>query len=414
MPLIPEDLKERIRAALPVADVIMADGFQLQPYGSGEWRGDCPFHPKASSSNKRHTKFHVRGDHYRCWDCGEHGDVFTWFQTHHGLEFVDAVRAAGERAGIDVDRYLRPDGEQPTDRRRLEALAYLYDLTIRAARERTLGDADARLQPLIAEGAIGWLEDADTVNRGLDALGIDRRVVAELGFRLEELSGTWILWALRRNGPIAGRPLGRPGPVFGLNGEETPAWIFAPNARRALSDEGDALLVADDELYIQLRAIGRQAVFLPISMKTVAAEPTGLPRLRSTKKPPILLTRSAVEQRKHAFELALALLPESPRLRAAEIDLPAVSSDEPLERARRAVRLACVRAGTVLDWQMALVAQYGFLADGDGRRRALRHLERIADATTSPLDRALYLDAIKSFVGLEPRIRGGRKTPSRT
>lgn len=414
MARISEELKEQVRLALPVAHAIMADGFHLRELGENEWRGDCPFHPSPDSSAKRQRKFHVRNDHFRCWQCGEQGDLFAWFQKYHGLDFVDAVREAGARVGIDVDASLPAQNVDAAARRRQGVLGSLYDHSIRAAVKRVAEGYEPQFAQLVEAGEVGWLEDYSTVTRHLAALGFADADYKAVGLSSEMPADTWLLWAFRRTSPVAARPLGRTDLVFGVDGKKTCAWVAGRNARRALVEE-DALLVMDDDLYLYLRGIGREAVFLPVSQRTLAVDPSGLPRLRSSKKPPILLVRPIPERRKVALEAALALLPESPRLRATEVDPlpPNISSPE---WAKRALSLACKRAGVVLDWQMTLVAQHGFLADRAGRLRAAQHLHRIAAVTPTPLEQALYLDAIHNFTGVRIEAKGSRAVsrPDRT
>ncbi|HEY9870782.1 MAG TPA: CHC2 zinc finger domain-containing protein, partial [Candidatus Obscuribacterales bacterium] len=51
-----------------------------------EHRGLCPFHAEKTPS------FHVNPDKgiYKCFGCGEGGDVFAFVQKVKGLDFLDA------------------------------------------------------------------------------------------------------------------------------------------------------------------------------------------------------------------------------------------------------------------------------------------------------------------------------------
>lgn len=414
MALIPDELKDRIRNSISLAEVIMADGFTLHAHGRGEWRGDCPFRPSASSAGRRHTKFHVKNDHFRCYDCREKGDIFDWFQKQHGLDFVDAVREAAERAGIDINQYLQPRRQEngPAAHRAV-ALAALHDLTVQAAAARNLSQDESALASLVNSREVGWLESPQAAIASLRALAVADDTIEGIGLNESMPAGVWLLWSLQRGAPVAARPLGHKEPVLGAYGARTAAWIQSPSARRALAREQQALLVVDDYLYVQLRSLGREAVFLPVSNASLTDGASQLPRVQSLKTPPILMTRPQPTERRAALEAALALLPTSPRLRAAEIDpLPArVSSPE---RVQRAIDMAAERAGTVLDWQTALVAQHDFLRDEDGRRRAARHLNRIVEATASPLERAVYADAVHALTGIKPARPTRQKSAARS
>jgi putative DNA primase/helicase len=53
------------------------------------WTAPCPFHAERTPS------FHVYQDHFHCFGCGEHGDVFDWLEKQRGLSFRDAIEYLG-------------------------------------------------------------------------------------------------------------------------------------------------------------------------------------------------------------------------------------------------------------------------------------------------------------------------------
>jgi putative DNA primase/helicase len=59
--------------------------------------GLCPFH------NEKTPSFNVYSDHYHCFGCGAHGDVFTWLTRTRRMSFPEAVRYLGSGAS-----YRRP------------------------------------------------------------------------------------------------------------------------------------------------------------------------------------------------------------------------------------------------------------------------------------------------------------------
>lgn len=60
-----------IKAAVSLPDVIEASGYTL--HGSGQTlTAECPFHAD------RHPSLTVYEDHYHCFPCGAHGDLFDW------------------------------------------------------------------------------------------------------------------------------------------------------------------------------------------------------------------------------------------------------------------------------------------------------------------------------------------------
>ena len=62
------------------------------------WKGCCPFHGENTPS------FHVyvEDKHFKCYGCGEYGDVFKFLQKLQGKEFPDVVRELAAEAGVEI------------------------------------------------------------------------------------------------------------------------------------------------------------------------------------------------------------------------------------------------------------------------------------------------------------------------
>lgn len=59
----------------------------------------CPFHPD------RHPSLSVKGTGWRCWSCGEHGDVIDFTRKYYGLDFRDAVTKLSEDFGLSAPEW---------------------------------------------------------------------------------------------------------------------------------------------------------------------------------------------------------------------------------------------------------------------------------------------------------------------
>jgi putative DNA primase/helicase len=68
--------------------LIVGETVQIKRNGKS-WTAPCPFHAERTPS------FHVFSDHYRCFGCGEHGDVLDWLGKQRGPSFPDAVDYLG-------------------------------------------------------------------------------------------------------------------------------------------------------------------------------------------------------------------------------------------------------------------------------------------------------------------------------
>ncbi len=99
---------------------------------AGDFWACCPFHQEKSAS------FHVLDTKgiYKCFGCGEKGDVFTLAMKLEGLSFPEAVKQMAERAGMPLPEDEQEDRGQSDRRKRLVSLvartALLYAEALRS------------------------------------------------------------------------------------------------------------------------------------------------------------------------------------------------------------------------------------------------------------------------------------------
>ncbi len=92
-----EDLKQRIREANDIADVVGAV-VNLKRAGKSH-KGLCPFHNEKTPSFTVNTERQT----FKCFGCGEGGDVFTFVEKSERVEFKEAMAILAERAGIQLE-----------------------------------------------------------------------------------------------------------------------------------------------------------------------------------------------------------------------------------------------------------------------------------------------------------------------
>lgn len=106
--MIPDDVVERVREEADIVAVV-GEFVKLKRVGNS-FRGPCPFH------HGKNDNFSVTSRGYKCFVCGEAGDVFSFVEKHLGLDFVEAVKWVGGRAGIDVREVSRrPEEKDPRE-----------------------------------------------------------------------------------------------------------------------------------------------------------------------------------------------------------------------------------------------------------------------------------------------------------
>jgi DNA primase len=87
---------ERLKAATRLVAVI---GQTVRMKRQGRfWTAYCPFHAEKTPS------FYVYPDHYHCFGCGAHGDIFDWLMQTLRLTFPEAVARVGGAIIISTGR----------------------------------------------------------------------------------------------------------------------------------------------------------------------------------------------------------------------------------------------------------------------------------------------------------------------
>lgn len=94
---IPEQVIEKIKEENDIVDVI-SENVRLKRTGRN-FSGLCPFHQEKSPS------FSVSQDKqiYKCFGCGEAGNVISFVMKYKNLSFVEAVKVLADRVNISID-----------------------------------------------------------------------------------------------------------------------------------------------------------------------------------------------------------------------------------------------------------------------------------------------------------------------
>lgn len=105
--------RDRVRHASDIVRIV-GEAVRLKPRGR-EFVGLCPFH---DDHNPSMSVIPAKGI-FHCFVCGTGGDVFTFVQKMHGMEFREALEYLAERAGIVLTPRKAPaQGAEPAISRR--------------------------------------------------------------------------------------------------------------------------------------------------------------------------------------------------------------------------------------------------------------------------------------------------------
>lgn len=181
------EIKDRI----VLSELIGEYGIDIKRAGSAV-KACCPFH------NEKTPSFHINNDKgfYKCFGCGEHGDIFTFVQKYEGIPFIEAVRKLAERAGVKLEERYDP---QAQIRNRLyqinQELAAFYRRCLLQTREGQIA------RDYLASRALSD-EVAEQFQIGYAPLGQDTLLkwADKHGFTAEELVAAGLLAPPRRPG----------------------------------------------------------------------------------------------------------------------------------------------------------------------------------------------------------------------
>ncbi|KEI08599.1 DNA primase [Clostridium sp. K25] len=95
--MISEEIIEKIKEQNNIVDVI-SESVKLKRTGRS-FIGLCPFH------NEKTPSFSVSEDKqiYKCFGCGEAGNVFTFVMKSRNLSFIEAVKYLGDKVNIHIE-----------------------------------------------------------------------------------------------------------------------------------------------------------------------------------------------------------------------------------------------------------------------------------------------------------------------
>jgi len=409
-----------IKSKLPVVDVV-GETVVLKRAGSA-YKGLCPFHAEKTPS------FIVTPDResWRCFGCGEGGDIFTFLMQRDGIDFREALSRLAEKAGVELSaQTAKEDRHRRRLREALEAAIAWY--------------REVLLQANQAAKARAYLDERGLTSETLDRFGIGyaptswealtRRLIGR-GFNNEELISSGLASPSNRGGVIdkfrgriiipirdaSGRAVGLGGRI--MPGAEGPKYLNSPAG--PLFDKSRTLYGLD----LAKAAIRREKLTVIVEGYTdvMAAHQAGFINVVASLG--TALTRGQIElATRYADAIALAydvdlageaatqrglleeLGPDQSVSKVRVVRIPAGKDpDELIRNDPEAWRTAVAEAKPVIEYFMERTAAEVDLDSITGKReltgRALALLKRVGD----PVERSLYLQRLARLVNVEERV----------
>lgn len=132
---IPEELIEKIKESNDIVDIVQ-EKVNLKRSGAN-YTGLCPFHQEKTPSFSVSRQKQI----YKCFGCGEGGNVITFLMKTQKMTFEDAVKDLARRAGIDMPE---ADGEQSKEGMDREVLENINRTAARFYFDQLRQNAQAR------------------------------------------------------------------------------------------------------------------------------------------------------------------------------------------------------------------------------------------------------------------------------
>ncbi|MGI5869869.1 MAG: DNA primase [Kiritimatiellia bacterium] len=194
--IIPDHILEEVRSRTSIVDVI-SSRIPLKQSGS-TFKACCPFHREKTPS----FIVNPTRESFKCFGCGEGGDVFSFLMKHDGMTFTDAVRMLADRCGVEI-AYDDDDGSGIATKRML-ALHAEVAAFYRRCLEQTKSAAVAR-DYLASRGLGGEVAERFKIGYAPLNAGALEQFAEKAGYSLEEVVAAGLATALEN--PRAGRNL---------------------------------------------------------------------------------------------------------------------------------------------------------------------------------------------------------------
>ena len=407
-----------IKSKLPVLDVV-GETVALKRAGSA-YKGLCPFHSEKTPS------FIVSPDResWRCFGCGEGGDIFTFLMRRDGIDFREALSRLAEKAGVELSaQTAKEDRHRKRLRDALEAAISWY--------------REVLLQTPQAEKARAYLAERGLTPETLERFSIGyapsswdaltKRLIGR-GFTNEELISSGLASPSNRGGVVdkfrgriiipirdaSARAVGLGGRI--MPGAEGPKYLNSPAG--PLFDKSHTLYGLD----LAKAAIRKEKLTVIVEGYTdvMAAHQAGFTNVVASLG--TALTAGQVElATRYAAEVALAydvdlagetatqrglleeLVPLADKIRV--IRIPAGKDPDELVRSDPEGWRQAVAGRTELMeyWIQQTVATVDIQSVG-GRRELTAVILPIIKRFTSPVEQSLYLQRLGRLVNVEEKV----------
>jgi DNA primase len=402
------------------ADILEITGEFVQLKRSGKtYRGPCPLH---GGEGPNFSVDPARGI-FKCFVCGEGGDVFSFLMKHLGLDFPSAVRQVAARVGVEIPEDSEPREEPHAHLREAVAFAdewfraMLLDPSAgRPAREYLSARG---VEPDLAEDwGLGFAPDAwrQLRDAGL-ARGLTDENLLEAGLLAtsEKADAPYdrfrnrVMFAIQ---DLRDRPIAFGGRVLGTTDEQAPKYINSPEtpifhksrtlyglnrARHAIRREEHSLVTEGFMDALSLHIGGFPTAVAPLGTALTAEQADLLKRYANRV---YLLYDSDAAGLRATFRAGDVLLAAGCHPMVVSFP-PGEDPDSVLRReGADALRGYISDAVDILERKLQILERQGYLDSIEGKRRAVDGLLSTLRSVRDPALLDIYLGRAAERTGV--------------
>ncbi len=179
-----QQIKDRINIVEIVGQYV-----QLRRAGR-TYTGKCPFHKERTPS------FHVSPERgtYKCFGCGEGGDVFTFLQKMDGADFITVLKQLAEKAGVKLQPRSGAQAHTPEQKQHDERLKEVCEAAVSFFESKLAARAEVQdylknrgvTEATTKEWRLGYAPAAwEELSKHLQAVGFTQQEIVDAGFGIK-------------------------------------------------------------------------------------------------------------------------------------------------------------------------------------------------------------------------------------
>jgi DNA primase len=415
--MIPDHVVEEVRERADIVEVI-GEYVPLKRAGK-EFKALCPFHQEKTPS---FCVVPTKG-FYKCFGCGEAGDVFSFLMKFAGLSFNEAVEKLAAREGVEIPRTeTRPEDDALRPYR--EAVAFAADFYQRQLRDERTGQAardylerrgigaEAVDRFLLGYAPADWRALRDAAHtHGFEDEVLERAGLIKRSEKVDEpydrLRDRLIFPTTDVRGRViafGGRVLSAEarGPKY-LNSPETPLYQKGNElyglawAKTSIRREGAALVVEGYMDYVSLAARGIENVVATLGTAMTPEQARLLTRYAGQI---LVLYDSDTAGLRATFRSGDEILRAGGHPMVVTLP-PGQDPDSVISQGgREALQPFLDDAVDLLERKLQILEERGYFEDVDGVRKALDGLLPTLRAAKDPTLRDIYVDRVARRTGV--------------